>query len=192
MSPTKRPFQPTFLAFSRQPLEEGDQFWMAPIAVARQPHDLPGRAVDRQRHGAGETTGRSRSRSSGRRAEPARSCARTVPSPASTANRDAASGGSGALSSVPGSCASAGAVAASSKATNRASEMRISALRCRRAAWELSAEMPRRAPGGDTLPRVVRPVQPRTGRRLRRRAPAAAVRWPHAARRCRHAGCGRW
>ena len=57
MSPTKRPFQPTFLAFSAEPLEEGDQFWMAPIAVARQPHDLPGRAVDRQRHGAGETTG---------------------------------------------------------------------------------------------------------------------------------------
>ena len=35
-------------------LEEGDQRRVAPVAVARQPHHLPGRAVDRQRLGAGE------------------------------------------------------------------------------------------------------------------------------------------
>ena len=39
-----------------QPFQELHQVGMAPVAVARQPHHLPGRAVDRQRHGAGETT----------------------------------------------------------------------------------------------------------------------------------------
>ncbi len=35
-------------------LEEFDQVRMAPVAVARQPHHLPGLAVDRQRDAAGE------------------------------------------------------------------------------------------------------------------------------------------
>ena len=38
-----------------EPLEELHQVGMAPVAVAREPHHLPGRAVDRQRHGARET-----------------------------------------------------------------------------------------------------------------------------------------
>ncbi len=38
-----------------EPFEERDQVRMAPVAVARQPHHLPGRPVDRQRHAAGET-----------------------------------------------------------------------------------------------------------------------------------------
>src|SRR5215471_14051831 len=39
----------------REPLEERNQVRMAPIAVARESHDLPGRAVDRQRRRAGVT-----------------------------------------------------------------------------------------------------------------------------------------
>ena len=37
-----------------EPLHERDQLRMAPVAVARQPHHLPGPAVDRQRDAAGE------------------------------------------------------------------------------------------------------------------------------------------
>jgi hypothetical protein len=39
-----------------QPFEELHQVRMAPVAIARQAHHLPGLAVDRQRLGAGETT----------------------------------------------------------------------------------------------------------------------------------------
>ena len=40
---------------ARQPLEIIEQARRAPIAVARHPHHLPIRSVDRQRHAAGET-----------------------------------------------------------------------------------------------------------------------------------------
>ena len=53
MSPIKRPFQPAFLAFVAEPLDELDEFRITPIAVARQPHDLPGRPGDRQLDRAG-------------------------------------------------------------------------------------------------------------------------------------------
>ena len=54
MSPTRSPGQPTLAPFSDRSLEELDHVRMAPVAVARQPHHLPGLAVDRQRHAAGE------------------------------------------------------------------------------------------------------------------------------------------
>src|SRR3954463_11878593 len=37
-----------------KPLEERNQLRMPPVAVAREPHHLPGLAVDRQRDAAGE------------------------------------------------------------------------------------------------------------------------------------------
>ena len=45
-----------FFGFFGEAFEESDQLGMSPVAIARQPHDLPGRAVDRQREGAGEAT----------------------------------------------------------------------------------------------------------------------------------------
>jgi hypothetical protein len=42
----------------REPLQELDQFRMAPIAIARQPHHLPVRAVDRQLDAALQTAAR--------------------------------------------------------------------------------------------------------------------------------------
>ena len=54
MSPTRSPRQPSFGAFFGELFEEGDEIRMAPVAVARQPHHLPGLAVDRHRDGAGE------------------------------------------------------------------------------------------------------------------------------------------
>ena len=42
----------------RESLQERDQFRMTPIAVARQPHHLPGRAVDRQFDAALQTAAR--------------------------------------------------------------------------------------------------------------------------------------
>jgi hypothetical protein len=37
-----------------EPLDEANEFRMAPVAVSRRPHDLPGLTSDRQRDGAGE------------------------------------------------------------------------------------------------------------------------------------------
>ena len=42
----------------RETLEEGDERRIAPVAVARQAHHLPGLAIDRQRLAAGETAAR--------------------------------------------------------------------------------------------------------------------------------------
>ena len=53
---------PAFCDLGAEPLKETDQVGMAPIAVARQPHHLPGGAVDRQRGAAGETARWNRSR----------------------------------------------------------------------------------------------------------------------------------
>jgi hypothetical protein len=41
--------------FHRQPLEEFNQVGIAPVSVAREPHDLPRLAIDRQRNGTRET-----------------------------------------------------------------------------------------------------------------------------------------
>src|SRR5580700_11163324 len=45
---------PDLLRLAGEALEKGDELRMSPIAVARRAHHLPGRAVDRQRYGAGE------------------------------------------------------------------------------------------------------------------------------------------
>src|SRR5262249_36334968 len=37
-----------------KPFDEANELWVAPVAVTRQPHGLPGRPRDRQRHSAGE------------------------------------------------------------------------------------------------------------------------------------------
>ena len=37
-----------------KPFDEANELRIAPVAVTRQPHDLPGRPSDRQRHSAGE------------------------------------------------------------------------------------------------------------------------------------------
>src|SRR6516165_10259869 len=44
-----------FCAF-RKSLDEANDLWIAPVAVARGPHDLPARSVDRQRHGTGKAS----------------------------------------------------------------------------------------------------------------------------------------
>ena len=51
----QQPGQPSACAASAKPLDEGDQLRVAPVTVARQPHRLPGRTVDRQGRAAGET-----------------------------------------------------------------------------------------------------------------------------------------
>jgi hypothetical protein len=56
MSPTKRPCQPTFRVLG-EPFDEANELRIAPIAVARRPHDLPIRSGHRQRYGAGEAAG---------------------------------------------------------------------------------------------------------------------------------------
>ena len=49
MSPTSMPGQPASLcAFCGKPLHQRDHVGMRPVAIARQPHHLPGVAVDRQ------------------------------------------------------------------------------------------------------------------------------------------------
>ncbi len=42
-------------ALGGQALQHVHQVWVSPVSIARQPHHLPGLAVDRQRLGAGET-----------------------------------------------------------------------------------------------------------------------------------------
>ena len=55
MSPTRMPCQPaSFFAFMATPLHQRDHVGMRPVTVARQPHHLPGLAVDRQPLGAGD------------------------------------------------------------------------------------------------------------------------------------------
>ena len=71
-----------------QPLEELHQARMAPVAVARQPHHLPGLAVDRQRHGAGEAALGVEADGARLQLAPAWSCGRTVPWPAWRDRRD--------------------------------------------------------------------------------------------------------
>ena len=59
MSPTKMPFQPVALARARREFfQEAHQRRVAPVAVARQPHHLPVRAVDRQFDAALQTAAR--------------------------------------------------------------------------------------------------------------------------------------
>ena len=59
MSPTRMPGQtPSARRLARKAFEEGDHRGMAPIAIARQAHHLPGLAVDRQRLGAGQAAAR--------------------------------------------------------------------------------------------------------------------------------------
>ena len=56
MSPTRSPCQPVPSApWPRSARGSAIELRMAPVAIARQPHHLPGLAVDRQRDGAGET-----------------------------------------------------------------------------------------------------------------------------------------
>ena len=146
------------LGLVRQSLEKCDQLRMAPIAIARQPHDLPGRAVDRQRDGARKAAAANRSRSNAASPGRAWSCARTIPAPAST-NRDVRA----AARSCPRPCRDLAPgpepVAARNKATSkRASAGIINAPQCF-GVRKPSAETRRHAPGDDTLPRVGRAVQ---------------------------------
>jgi hypothetical protein len=53
MSPTKA-VPANLFCVSGKPFDEANELRIAPVAVTRQPHNLPGRSSDRQRHGAGE------------------------------------------------------------------------------------------------------------------------------------------
>ena len=71
-----------------EPFDEGNEAWMAPVAIARHPHDLPTRPVDRQLRRTGDTAvvvGADRPR---RARAAAWSSGQTAPAPASRAHRD--------------------------------------------------------------------------------------------------------
>ena len=110
-----------------QPLQQRDQVGMRPVAVARQPHHLPGLAVDRQRLARRRCSPwrRSRSRAS---ASPPADLRPNNSLAASLGSLGLASGGSGLGSTVPLSCASARAAAMAEKrgeesATNHAASI---------------------------------------------------------------------
>src|SRR5579871_4501354 len=107
-------------------------------------------------------------------------------------------GGNVLSCTVPGSCADAGpgaaadAIAAATASKTKvewASARILNAPQCL-GARGVSAETRRRAHGADTLPRVDRAVQTRTGRRLVeplfRQAPTTEFPSHHAARSTRH------
>ena len=79
MSPTSRPGQPSLRHLADKPLQERDQVGMAPVAVARQPHHLPGLAVDRQRLAAGEAALGVEADRARRHAARRAACGRTIP-----------------------------------------------------------------------------------------------------------------
>ena len=80
MSPTSMPGQPASLcALCRQPLHQRDHVGMRPVAVARQPHHLPGVAVDRQRLPRPRCSHGRRSRARASASPPAAPCGRTAP-----------------------------------------------------------------------------------------------------------------
>ena len=81
--------------FVGEAFEELDQLGMAPVAVARQPHHLPGRPVDRQRLAAGEAAVGVVADRARLHRRPARSCGRTIPWPAFSDRPGCSSGGSG-------------------------------------------------------------------------------------------------
>ena len=128
MSPTSRSGPADRRRLVGEALEELDQVRMAPVAVARQPHHLPGRAVDRQRHAAGETAAGVVADRARRQRRGLRPCGRTGPWPASSDRPACSSGGSGFGSSVPRSCAAASPQPAISRATVRGPEGKPSGI----------------------------------------------------------------
>src|SRR5262245_10353964 len=60
----------SFFRVLGKPFDEVNELRIAPVAVTRQPHGLPGRSSDRQRHSAGEAAveiAADRTRRSGKR-----------------------------------------------------------------------------------------------------------------------------
>ena len=90
---------------ARKSFEKGEQGGMAPIAVARQPHHLPGRPVDGQRLAAGEAA--ARIKSDGARGERRSGVVAKQLLGRGRGSVGWASGGSSRGSSVPTSCARA-------------------------------------------------------------------------------------
>ena len=109
MSPTSRPGHDRDLRhLLGKPLQERDQLRMAPVAIAREPHHLPGLAVDRQRDAAGKAAvgvEADRARLHRHRLEPARE---QFPGGSSSGRPDWRGAAAASDRPCPLSCASAG------------------------------------------------------------------------------------
>ena len=95
------------VGLGRQPLQQRDHVGMRPVAIARQPHHLPGVAGDRQRFARPRCSPWRRSRSRASASPRAAPCGRTTPWRRVLGSLGLASGGSGFGSTLPLSCASA-------------------------------------------------------------------------------------
>ena len=181
---------------------------VAPIAVARQPHDLPGRAGDRQRHRAGEAAvgiGADRPRRTGKRRQLAaeqilgrrrrriRIGERRQRLRIERAGRRriervgilAAGARRGSVLRERRTQSGAEHKQNGKNGRERASHRQLSSTDFAPHCLP-SPDTRRRGRGGDTLPLFARPVQLRRGRQVVAvELQQAAVRSPHAARSCR-------
>ena len=206
----QKPVPSGLLGVLTKPLDESDQLRVAPIAIARQPHHLPGRARDRQLLGAGHAALGVAADGARRTGERCQSCGRTILSPGCSGRRDWR-----AAAAAPSRACLAVSYRRYWRSVLRAGVLHgrwASAEPAPRKAAARRARVPERASFHlhDGLRPRRRPVRHRTGATTIRcresfvlssyeqviacagQRQKPSVPSPHAARPCRRAGCARW